>query len=312
MGNMRQIIRGIAQVHADPALMLDAADRALRLEHPEQLVSAFVGVLDPIARTFAYASAGHPPPMLRYPNGEVALLSDNGLLLGLRHKTQESRGKTITIPDGSYLVFYTDGLTESSRAPAEGEEALADALREGSVLRELHPASSLRDALIGDMVAKDDVAILVMGIATGSAPAQKAELTRRWMFEASDAQAGGRARREFAKLLTSLGGTYEQVHAAEVVFGELAGNAARHASGSIEAVVDFSGPAPVLHVLDNGSGFHYIPALPADVYSESGRGLYLISLLSEDFHVSRRPGGGSHARAVLACHIRTPKSVTKA
>ena len=34
MGNMRQIIRGIAQVHADPALMLDAADRALRLEHP--------------------------------------------------------------------------------------------------------------------------------------------------------------------------------------------------------------------------------------------------------------------------------------
>ncbi len=38
MGNMRQIIRGIAQVHADPALMLNAADRALRLEHPDKFV----------------------------------------------------------------------------------------------------------------------------------------------------------------------------------------------------------------------------------------------------------------------------------
>ena len=47
MGNMRQIIRGIAQVHADPALMLDAADRALRLEHPDKFVTAFVGVYRP-------------------------------------------------------------------------------------------------------------------------------------------------------------------------------------------------------------------------------------------------------------------------
>ena len=303
MGNMRQIIRGIAQVHADPALMLDAADRALRLEHPEQLVSAFVGVLDPIARTFSYASAGHPPPMLRYPDGEVHLLTDHGLLLGLRHKTHNSRGKTITIPDGSHLVFYTDGLTESTRAPADGEEDLASVLHEGSLLHAEHPALALRDALIGDAVAKDDVAILVMGIATGSESAVHNDLSRRWMFDTSDANAGRRARKEFAELLAGRGATYDQVHGGEVVFGELVGNAARHAPGSVEVVIDFSGEAPVLHVLDHGRGFHYIPALPADVYSESGRGLYLISLLSEDFHVSKRAGGGSHARAVLAATI---------
>ena len=82
MGNMRQIIRGIAQVHADPALMLDAADRALRLEHVDQYVTAFVGVYDPVARTLSYASAGHPPPMLRSPDGTVELLSDGGLPIG--------------------------------------------------------------------------------------------------------------------------------------------------------------------------------------------------------------------------------------
>jgi serine phosphatase RsbU (regulator of sigma subunit) len=98
MGNVRQIIRGIAQVHADPALMLDAADRALRLEHPDEFVTAFVGVLDPISMTFAYASAGHPPPMLRYGDGRVELLSDGGLPLGLRQGRNASSGKTIDLP----------------------------------------------------------------------------------------------------------------------------------------------------------------------------------------------------------------------
>jgi hypothetical protein len=65
-------------------------------------------------------------------------------------------------------------------------------------------------------------------------------------------------------------------------------------------LVDWGGPAPVLHLLDNGPGFHHVPALPRDMYSESGRGLFIISLLSEEFSVSRRPDYGSHARAVLS------------
>jgi anti-sigma regulatory factor (Ser/Thr protein kinase) len=93
------------------------------------------------------------------------------------------------------------------------------------------------------------------------------------------------------------------------VFGELVGNAARYAPGAVEVTVDWSGAAPVLHVLDNGPGFHHVPALPHDVYSESGRGLFLISLLSDDFGVSRRPEGGSHARAVLSLSHRPLRAV---
>ena len=57
MGVVRQIMRGIAQLHAEPALMLDAADRALRLENPDKFVTAFVGVFDPINSVLTYASA---------------------------------------------------------------------------------------------------------------------------------------------------------------------------------------------------------------------------------------------------------------
>ena len=71
MSSMRQVIRGVAQVYADPIAMLDAADRTLKTEHPDTFVTAFVGVFDPIARTLTYASAGHPSPLLRDVTGEV-------------------------------------------------------------------------------------------------------------------------------------------------------------------------------------------------------------------------------------------------
>ena len=126
MGNMRQIIRGIAQVHADPALMLDAADRALRLEHPDRFVTAFVGVFDPVAKTFAYASAGHPPLLLRFRDGRIEALSDGGLPLGLREGRDASGGSIIDAALAEALVLYTDGLTEHFRDPIAGEWRLRE------------------------------------------------------------------------------------------------------------------------------------------------------------------------------------------
>jgi PAS domain S-box-containing protein len=316
MGNIRQIIRGIAQVHADPALMLDAADRALRLEHPDQYVTAFVGVYDPIAETFAYASAGHPPAMLRRPEGTIELLSDGGLPLGLRQISKEN-GKTVRVGPGSYLVLYTDGLTEATRRPADGEARLLSMLvnDEGhALLASPHPAEALRQALLGGTPAKDDVAIMVVGIHPGAEPGLKttdsgAPHVQRWFFATNDAEAAQSARREFGDGLRLRHADEEMLYKAQVVFGELVGNAARYAPGTIEVTVDWTGPLPVLHIFDNGPGFHHIPALPRDVYSESGRGLFIISLMSEDFSVSRRPDGGSHARAVLALRGTPSRSI---
>jgi PAS domain S-box-containing protein len=65
VGVVRQIMRGISQLHANPMLILDAADRALCLEYPGVYVSAWVGLIDLVTRTMTYASAGHPPPLAR-------------------------------------------------------------------------------------------------------------------------------------------------------------------------------------------------------------------------------------------------------
>jgi hypothetical protein len=74
----------------------------------------------------------------------------------------------------------------------------------------------------------------------------------------------------------------------------------RYAPGAVHVALDRTASAPVLHVLDEGRGFRHLPKLPDDVLSERGRGLYIVSAFSDDFTVTRRPHGGSHARAVLS------------
>ena len=60
----------------------------------------------------------------------------------------------------------------------------------------------------------------------------------------------------------------------------------------------------MLHVLDSGPGFRHISILPPDIFSESGRGLFIVSALTHDFRVSKGANGGSHARAVLRMQSR--------
>jgi anti-sigma regulatory factor (Ser/Thr protein kinase) len=88
------------------------------------------------------------------------------------------------------------------------------------------------------------------------------------------------------------------------VYGELVGNTVRYAPGPINVIVDWSGPDPVLHVLDSGPGFRHISILPPDLLSESGRGLFIVSALTHDFRVAKSATRGSHARAVLRMRSR--------
>jgi hypothetical protein len=77
---------------------------------------------------------------------------------------------------------------------------------------------------------------------------------------------------------------------------------ARFQSGEAEVRFDASARDAVLHVLDRGSGFYRNAKLPANAFSENGRGLFLVEAMVDDLIVSPRPSGGSHVRAVLRRH----------
>jgi PAS domain S-box-containing protein len=305
MGNMRQIIRGIAQVHADPSLMLDAADRALRLENPDKFVTAFVGVFDPITSTLSYASAGQPPPLLRRPSGDTEPLRGTGLPLGLRTNSEKSGSTTMDLPAGSSLLLYTDGLTEFDRDPLGGEDKLRDLFGRIADGGGDHPARSIVEHMMDRTSAHDDVAVMVLRVDTPPEYDTRGRaILQRWSLHTEDMPQVAAARRAFAEGFRSRGATQDDVAMAEIVFGELVGNVVRYAPGPVEVIGDWSGPDPVLHVLDRGSGFRHISILPPDLLSESGRGLFIISALTQDFRVAKGVDGGSHARAVLRMRRR--------
>jgi serine phosphatase RsbU (regulator of sigma subunit) len=76
------------------------------------LASLFVARLDPMSGRLEYCSAGHPPAMLLRANGELELLSDGGLLLGVVPTASYKTG-SVQLNTGDVLLAYSDGVIES-------------------------------------------------------------------------------------------------------------------------------------------------------------------------------------------------------
>lgn len=87
--------------------------------------------------------------------------------------------------------------------------------------------------------------------------------------------------------------------AAELVVGELAGNAQRHGAAPIEVSVRSDDSGEVLvSVRDAGRG---MPRLrPIDEEAECGRGLHLVAAVSRWWRVDWQPDGGKIVIALLA------------
>jgi anti-sigma regulatory factor (Ser/Thr protein kinase) len=309
MGAVRQAMRGAAQILAEPIDILDAADRALRSEQPDGIVTAFVAVLDPITLILTYASAGHPPPLLRTASGEIIALSGSGLPLGLRaiQTGEPEPPRSICLDDSSLIVLYTDGLIEATRDIEAGENSVREALGSLEVWNAANPAAAISDHVLEEVV--DDVAILTIRIDCAAVsvtrPAGSSERDARWMFAVRDQAAARAARNDIVAVLRDRGATDADTGLTELVFSELLGNVVRHCSSEVAFALDISGDVPILHTLDRGPGFTYNARLPKDIMSDSGRGLFIVRSLISDLNITRRTDGGSHARAVLPFTIRT-------
>ena len=126
------------------------------------LATAALAVVDVAAQTLTFATAGHPPPVLRLPDGQVRTLgSANAPIIG--HLGTRSIAETVPFPPGALLVMFTDGLVERRDRPFDiGVEQVASHL---SALAHHVTAEELTDSLLqalGTTDAEDDVAILVV------------------------------------------------------------------------------------------------------------------------------------------------------
>ncbi len=94
------------------------------------LASLFLARLDPGTGVVQYCSAGHPPALLLRASGELKLLSEGGLLLGVVAGAAYTSG-SFQLGPGDTLLIYSDGITESLNHAGEefGHRRLEDHLR---------------------------------------------------------------------------------------------------------------------------------------------------------------------------------------
>jgi serine phosphatase RsbU (regulator of sigma subunit) len=144
---------------ADPAAVLDAVEQTVLTEDPEFLATAIFGVLDAQLRTFSFASAGHPPPLVRSRGGVVREVAASGMPLGCAFGPP--RVTTILPLDGvETIVLYTDGVIEGTKDTLTGLRALAEALR----TLPLDPAEEAAREILRAMqpTDRDDAAVLAI------------------------------------------------------------------------------------------------------------------------------------------------------
>ncbi|WP_170121254.1 GAF domain-containing SpoIIE family protein phosphatase [Geodermatophilus tzadiensis] len=171
MGQLRSMLRGFAFESGEPperALgRLDAAVAGLRVGALATAVVARVDPGDGGGRVLAWSNAGHPPPLLRHPDGTVEVLaSPPDLLVGLDPDRPRATHRTRLAP-GSTVLLYTDGLVERRRTDLDsGIARLAGALAGDD------PGSldDLLDRLLTGVPGStdDDVALLALRVTPAS------------------------------------------------------------------------------------------------------------------------------------------------
>ena len=304
VGRLRQAIYTLAQRSHDPATILEDTDQILRRQDPDALVTALVGFVDEQRSQFVYATAGHPPPMIAYDaNTPAAMLTTGSPPLGVGAGTGIADHVVPLRPD-CVVALYTDGFVEFSHDGLGTEERLAEAVSlvvgNTTIAR---PALAIKDIIFRGRPTLDDAALMLMQFSNvdhGVASADASGLKRTWRFHSSDAYTAHASRHEIMAYLRRLAIDPEQVFTGELILGEILANTVEHAPGLVEVDIDWTGEKPIVTIRDTGPGMRATPAnLPSDLLSEGGRGLYLITELSEGATIRPSPGYGTEVRAVL-------------
>jgi serine phosphatase RsbU (regulator of sigma subunit) len=168
MGQLRTTTDALAHLGCPPDQIIRQLSHMVATHGNEAGATCLHAVYDPQTRRCQLSSAGHPPPVLRHPDGRTELIDlPPGLLLGMPQPRYI--GKEMQLPPGGILAMYTDGLIER---PGEdlgvGMSRLARALTDGPA----HSLDELCDSVLATLVPhpRDDVALLLARTAAAPAP----------------------------------------------------------------------------------------------------------------------------------------------
>ncbi|MBP2586965.1 PAS domain S-box-containing protein [Streptomyces sp. PvR006] len=164
MGQLRSALSAATLVADGPAQALEVLGLYARSVDGAESSTVATTFIDWSTHTLTYSSAGHPPPALLTPEGEVTFLDQaTDPPLGARPEHVSRPQATAAFSEGATLVLYTDGLIERREEDIDvGLARLAESLRR----RGRDNPEALADALLADLLNSnrntDDTALVVI------------------------------------------------------------------------------------------------------------------------------------------------------
>ncbi|MFB6676207.1 SpoIIE family protein phosphatase [Streptomyces sp. NPDC056390] len=164
MGQVRTAVHAYtATAGASPGEVLAYTNRLLVDLDPGLFASCLIAHLDPTHHRALLATAGHPPALLRHPDGHTDILRvPPGLLLGIDRDADYDTTE-IPLPPGAVLALYTDGLVET---PGTDIDDATDTLAGHLAATEPENLDALADVLLHHAEQSapryDDIALLLI------------------------------------------------------------------------------------------------------------------------------------------------------
>ena len=169
-GLVRHAFHASGRNTRNPSAMLRFANSMISEDEGrsvERFCTAAVAVVKPGRPVrVSFASAGHPPALVRRPDGKVVEVRAPGITLGVVDDVGGKQQKLV-LEDGHLMVMYTDGLIEARDATGSfyGEARLMEAVSRAPA----GSAQDLVDAIVSDLRSftggslGDDLALIVFG-----------------------------------------------------------------------------------------------------------------------------------------------------
>lgn len=280
MGRARAALQFCALAELEPAEVLTRLNTFFSAAGDGSMSTLFVMLYDPATGTARYASAGHPPALIREHDGSVRSLDGARGTPLAADASHEFGDATEPLDPGATVLLYTDGLVERRRESLDvGLTRLREVLRDAPDGLDA-VVDHVVTTLVGPGGGADDVAVLAFR------PAPDGD--RLSLVLPTDPRQLRVLRSRLAGWLSRRGLEPDTIFDLNLAVTEAAGNAIAHAyglgDGEFEVEVRFEGDVVVCTVTDHG---HWRRER-RDGY---GRGLMLMRALTEQVEIETSDDG---------------------
>ncbi|HST20324.1 MAG TPA: SpoIIE family protein phosphatase [Blastocatellia bacterium] len=167
MSSLHAAVRAQSQTRlAISGVMREINEYIFENSPSNKFLTLFYGELDPETGTLVYSNGGHNTPMLMRATGEIIMLDQGGLPIGMMKGVQYQEA-TVFFNPGDSLIIYSDGITESinDRDEEFGEERLIEVVKHNLS----RSASGIRDRIdealsrfVGTTAPVDDMTLMII------------------------------------------------------------------------------------------------------------------------------------------------------